>query len=74
MIFFGVGILLGIYLSFLHFTGHSIGDRPLLLLSLLLMIVGVQILFTGLIADLILNVSNHDGKIVNTPLKYSSEA
>lgn len=74
MVFFGIGVLLGLYLSFLHFTGHSIGDRPLLLLSLLLMILGVQVGFTGLIADLVLNVSNHDGKIANTPLKYSSEA
>lgn len=72
-ILFFLGVMFGIYLSVLHFMGHSIGDRPLLLLSLLLIVTGMQVGLTGLIADLVLNVSNRDGKMLATPLKYSSE-
>lgn len=70
---FGIGVLISIYLSILHFAGHSIGERPLLFLGILLIISGTQIGLTGLIADLILNVSNKDGKTYQTPLKYSTD-
>lgn len=68
---FGLGILIGMYLSILHFQGHSIGDRPLLFLGLLLMILGIQISFTGLIADLILHISNRNGSSSPILLRYS---
>lgn len=71
-ILFGLGVLIGIYLSILHFMGQSIGTRPLLLLGLLLMILGIQIAFTGLIADLILNISSKNEKTSSILLKYSS--
>jgi glycosyltransferase involved in cell wall biosynthesis len=73
-ILFGIGVLFGIYLSLLHFQGHSIGDRPLLLLSLLLMILGVQIAFTGLVADFILHTSRGNGSSPSILLRYSSRA
>ncbi len=46
----GVGI--GGYLTALHFSGQSIGDRPLLLLAILLILGGLQLLFTGFLAEL----------------------
>ncbi len=72
-IIFLVGVLILIYLSIIHFQGHAIGRRPLLFLGMLLVISGFQVLFTGLLADLIisLNSSNNDGS--NILLKYSSK-
>lgn len=70
---FGLGVLIGIYLSILHFMGHSIGTRPLLFLGLLLMISGIQIGFTGLIADLILHTSSKSENTSPILLKYSSQ-
>lgn len=58
--FFGVlGALLsalgfcgGAYLSVLWFLGHPIGTRPLLMLSVLLLIIGIQIILFGLLSQL----------------------
>jgi len=58
--FFGVlgaalsalGFLGGAYLTVLWFLGHPIGTRPLLLLSVLLLIVGVQVVLFGLLSQL----------------------
>jgi len=58
--FFGVlgstlsalGFIGGAYLTVLWFFGHPIGARPLLLLSVLLLIVGVQIVLFGLLSQL----------------------
>ena len=47
----GVGTLA--YLSVLHFMGESIGRRPLLILAVLFVLFGLQLLSTGLIAELI---------------------
>lgn len=50
--FFTLGFLIGIYLTFIKFIGHqSIGNRPLLLFSVMLMIMGVQIGVTGLVGE-----------------------
>ena len=69
---FGLGILISIYLSILHFQGEEIGRRPLLILGMLLIISGLQVGFTGLIADLVLNVSSKKESISEFLLKYSS--
>ena len=45
------------YLSVLWFMGEKIGHRPLLMLGVLLIVIGVQILATGLIAELLIHVS-----------------
>lgn len=63
--FSGLGVLLGLYLSWLKvwagiqatrfwqgFNNYDIGERPLLLLAVLLVILGVQFLVMGLIAEL----------------------
>jgi len=54
LISFVVGIGLGGYLSFVKFAlGQDIGDRPLLLLAILLMVLGVQLISMGLLGELV---------------------
>ena len=54
LISFVVGIGLGGYLSFVKFAlGQDIGDRPLLLLAILLMVMGVQLISMGLLGELV---------------------
>ncbi len=50
-----VGVVLGLYLTFLKFgMGLAIGDRPLLTLVAILVIGGVQLLCFGLLAELLI--------------------
>lgn len=59
LVCFSVGFLFGLYLTLTKiFMQQSIGDRPLLLLSVMLMIMGVQIGITGLISEHI-SMTNH---------------
>ena len=50
-----IGTLIELYLSFLKFfMGEDIGGRPLLILGVLLILAGIQLLSTGIIAELII--------------------
>lgn len=50
-----LGFLLGVYLTYLKFVeGQAIGDRPLLLLAVLLMLTGVQLFVSGLLGEMLL--------------------
>ena len=49
----GLGISLWITIDKIYY-GNPVGDRPLLLLGLLLIVVGVQTLCTGFLADLVI--------------------
>ncbi len=50
----GLGVLVGLYLSVVKlFGGQDIGDRPLLLLAVLLLILGVQFLSMGFLGELL---------------------
>lgn len=69
---FIVGTIILAYLTVLRLEGYSIGRRPLLFLGMLLVISGLQIFFTGFLADLILHKSSKDENN-NSTLKYSSE-
>jgi glycosyltransferase involved in cell wall biosynthesis len=51
----GTGICL--YLTALWCSGERIGQRPLLTLGVLLIVIGVQVLTTGLLAELIVHVA-----------------
>jgi hypothetical protein len=58
--FGGIGMLLGaigsailLYLTVLKFGGASIGGRPLLMLGILLLVVGVQFFSLGLVGELL---------------------
>lgn len=68
---FFIGVVILSYLSVLHFMGESINRRPLLLGGGLLAISGLQVFFTGFIAELLLNISQRDR--VHFSLKYSSD-
>ena len=48
-----VGVLLGVYLTIEKISGEAIGDRPLLLLSVLLVVIGIQFLTFGLLAQML---------------------
>ncbi|SFU76746.1 Glycosyltransferase involved in cell wall bisynthesis [Pustulibacterium marinum] len=54
LIFFSIGILINSYLLIVKFLGNDIGDRPLLLLGILLTIVGIQFFTMGILADLLM--------------------
>lgn len=50
-----IGSLLGLYLTvFKLLTENKIGDRPLLQLAVLLVVLGVQFVSTGIVADMIM--------------------
>lgn len=50
-----LGTLLGLYLTFLKLgLGQSIGNRPLLILAVLLLVTGVQLFGFGLMAELLM--------------------
>jgi glycosyltransferase involved in cell wall biosynthesis len=52
----GLGLLLNVWLTVEWFTGdRPIGDRPLLILAVMLVIVGVQLLTIGLVAELLVS-------------------
>ncbi|HIQ48617.1 MAG TPA: glycosyltransferase [Aquifex aeolicus] len=54
-ILFFSGTLFGLYLTILKlFFGQDIGQRPLLILSVLLILSGIQLISTGIIAELII--------------------
>lgn len=54
LLFSGLGLLLGLYLSIVKLVGgEDIGGRPLLILVALLIMVGVQLITMGLIAEMI---------------------
>jgi glycosyltransferase involved in cell wall biosynthesis len=51
--FGGLGMM---YLFVLKLLGYSIGDRPLLIASVLMLVVGVQLVMTGLLGELMMRV------------------
>jgi glycosyltransferase involved in cell wall biosynthesis len=67
---FAIGFIALGYLTFLWLRDIPIGSRPLLSLGVLLVLIGGQIVLTGLLADLIIKV-NHDARR-EFPLRYAS--
>lgn len=70
-ILFLAGFLILGYLSYIHFQGQAINRRPLLFFGMLLILSGLQVLFTGFLADLLLHISSRNGNKNN--LKYGKE-
>ncbi|MDO5607699.1 MAG: glycosyltransferase family 2 protein [Capnocytophaga sp.] len=52
LISFGLGFLINIYLLIIKIMGYQIGDRPLLLLGVMLIMVGVQLFTMGILLDM----------------------
>jgi glycosyltransferase involved in cell wall biosynthesis len=65
-----VGLAALAYLTVLWTRSIPIGTRPLLIFGVLLVLVGGQIVFTGLLADLIVNMNHRHDEF---PLKYASD-
>ncbi len=51
---FVVGGLMSVYLLIVKIMGHEIGNRPLLILSVLLILVGIQLFTIGIVTDLLM--------------------
>jgi dolichol-phosphate mannosyltransferase len=67
-LFGGLGLVLGligfailVYLTIVKLLGHAIGDRPLLTLGVLLVVVGLQFFSLGLISEML--TSQHEESI-----------
>jgi hypothetical protein len=50
---FGLGLLINLWLTVEWLMGHPVSNRPMLLLGILLMLLGIQLISTGLIAEMI---------------------
>jgi glycosyltransferase involved in cell wall biosynthesis len=67
----GFGFLIGIYLSYVKlFLGQNIGGRPMLLLAVLLVVIGVQLITMGLLGELIIR-TYHESQ--NKPIYFVRE-
>jgi hypothetical protein len=49
-----LGVLVNIYLLALKILGNDIGGRPLLILGVLLIFIGIQFFTTGIIVDMLM--------------------
>jgi len=79
------GVAICGYLSVLWIQGHALSNRPLLMLGVLLIVVGIQITATGLLAELIVHpgrretpyvarrVVSHDHEVPGTPPRTPGE-
>lgn len=64
------GVIL-IYLVIIKLLGFPIGERPLLLFGVLFVIAGIQTVFTGLLADLMVNL-HRKGDEDDLPIRFKS--
>jgi hypothetical protein len=60
LVLLGLGSAVLIYLTAGWFSGHWIGDRPAFMLAILFLIVGVQFIFFGLLAEMIAYASKRE--------------
>jgi len=56
IILFLMGFIPFVYLVFLKLTGHSIGNRPLLIISVLFILAGLQMFTTGIISEILMRI------------------
>ncbi len=66
----GLGVILNLYLvslKVIHGYRYQIGDRPLLMLAVLLVIIGVQFLMMGLLGEMVIR-TYHEAQ--NKPIYY----
>jgi glycosyltransferase involved in cell wall biosynthesis len=60
-LFFALGLIISIHLSWLWLLGEAIGHRPLLILGVLLLITGLQSISTGLLGEMLRNSAFRSG-------------
>ncbi len=68
---FSLGILINLYLLVVKLLGNDIGDRPLLILGLMLVLGGIQLITIGIIMEILMRTyfesqSKHPYQIRNT--------
>jgi len=68
LLLFLIGLIIDIYLAFLHFAGEKIGDRPLLMLGTLMIILGIQFFSLGLLGES-LSYNSHKNQLEQLPIK-----
>jgi hypothetical protein len=54
IITFGIGMLINFYMFILKLLGYSIGTRPLLILGVMMTFIGIILIVTGFLAELII--------------------
>ncbi|MBS3098114.1 glycosyltransferase family 2 protein [Candidatus Woesearchaeota archaeon] len=65
ILFSSVGFVIGLYLTIIRiFFNQPLSNRPLLLLALLLIILGVQLVVFGVLADIMIKVYYKEGRDV----------
>jgi dolichol-phosphate mannosyltransferase len=52
----GIGVLIEVYMMVLKLFGQSIGNRPLFILGVLMIIVGIQSMMMGMLGELLLRI------------------
>jgi glycosyltransferase involved in cell wall biosynthesis len=62
----GIGLLINISLTIQWFQGTELSSRPLLILGVLLMLMGVQLLTIGLLAELLVSYIQRNENPLNT--------
>lgn len=60
LLLFSSGFIICFYLTIIWFMGQSIGRRPLLIFGILLLISGIQLFTSGLLAELIISKKQED--------------
>jgi len=70
---FTTGICINVYLTVIRLGGGLIGNRPLLMLGVLLMLLGMQILLFGIVGDMVTNLKNSLGNKDNTEQLVAKE-
>ncbi len=61
---FLIGGIMSLYLAIMWLQGFGIGNRPLLFLSILLIVIGVQFISLGLLGEMITNIGKKDDYII----------
>lgn len=67
-----VGMVILTYLVIIKLMGEAIGGRPILIFGVLFVLGGAQTIFTGLLADLLVNIN--EKSLNNYLIKYKSPA
>lgn len=55
-----IGFIICLYLTIIWICGTPIGSRPLLMLGILLIVVGIQFITMGLLSNMLVEFSKHD--------------
>jgi len=73
LILFGLGNLIAVYLAYIKFfLGEDIGNRPLFLVGVLFILIGIQLVMTGLLGELLMRIYFESGN--RTPYIVSEKA